>query len=141
MNRDKDVAGMRMAAIAEAVTDDVMAATDEQILAEAVDEGVEPASVAEQMRSTTLARLRKIKRSRLEKARTIYQQEPKGPPAKVRPSLDEMRNRVMDLIRGGAGGDLSLAFRNGKELTNSDLEGLWDDLQELGLLDDDKPND
>jgi len=141
MNRDKDVAGMRMAAIAEAVTDDVMAATDEQILAEAVDEGVEPASVAEQMRSTTLARLRKIKRSRLEKARTIYQQEPKGPPAKVRPSLDEMRNRVMELIRGGAGGDLSLAFRNGKELTNSDLEGLWDDLQELGLLDDDKPND
>lgn len=141
MNRDKDVAGMRMAAIAEAVTDDVMAATDEQILAEAVDEGVEPASVAEQMRSTTLAKLRKIKRSRLEKARTVYQQESKGPPAKVRPSLDEMRNRVMELIRGGAGGDLSLAFRNGKELTNSDLEGLWDDLQELGLLDDDKPND
>lgn len=141
MNRDKDVAVRRMAAIAEAVMDDIMEATDEQILAEAAEEGIEPASVAEQMRSTTLARLRKIKRSRLEKARTAYQQEAKRQPIKVRPSLDEMRRRVMELIRGGAGKDLSLAFRKGKELTDSDLESLWDDLHELGLLDDGKPND
>ena len=47
----------------------------------------------------------------------------------------------MELIRGGAGGTLALAFRNGQELTDADLESLWDDLRELGLLDDGKPND
>lgn len=141
MNRDKYVAGKRMAAIAEAVMDDIMSATDEQILTEAAEEGAEPASVAERMRLTALAKLRQMKRSRLEKARTAYQQESKRPPAKARPSLDEMRRRAMELIRGGAGGDLSLAFRKGQELTDSDLESLWDDLQELGLLGDDKPND
>jgi hypothetical protein len=141
MNRDKDVAAKRMAALADAVVEDVLAATDEQILAESAEDGIDPAAVATRLRSAALAKLREAKRARLGKARENYQLAVQRPPPASRPSLDEMRRRAMELIRGGAGGNLALAFRNGKELTDADLESLWDDFQELGLLDDGKPND
>lgn len=141
MNRDQDVAGKRMAALAEAVTDDLMAAPDEQILAEAVEDGIDPAATAERMRSSALAKLREAKRAKLVKARETYLQSARRPAAVSRPSFEEMRRRAMELINGGAGGSLALAFRNGQELTDADLESLWDDLQELGLLDDGNPSD
>jgi len=141
VNHDKDVAGKRMAALAAALTDDVMAAPDEQILVESGEEGVDPAAAAARMRSSALAKLREAKRARLGKARETYQRAAQRPAPASRPSLADVRHRAMELIRGGAGGSLALAFRNGKELTDADLESLWDDFQELGLLDDGKPND
>jgi len=141
VNHDKDVAGKRMAALAAALTDDVMAAPDEQILVESAEDGVDPAAAAARMRSSALAKLREAKRARLGKARETYQRAAQRPAPASRPSLADVRHRAMELIRGGAGGSLALAFRNGKELTDADLESLWDDFQELGLLDDGKPND
>lgn len=141
MNRDKDVAGKRMAALADAVADDVLSIPDEQILAESAEDGVDPAAAAARMRSAALEKLREAKRARLAKARETYLQVAKRPAPAPRPSFEEMRRRAMELIRGGAGGSLALAFRNGKELTDADLESLWDDFQELGLLDDGKPKD
>ncbi|MBL0208781.1 MAG: hypothetical protein IPP84_12800 [Propionivibrio sp.] len=141
MNRNKDVAGKRMSALAEAVMDDVMATPDDQILAEFAEDGIDPAASAARMRSAALAKLRAAKRARLDKARETYQQATKRAAAPSRPPLEEMRRRAMELIRGGAGGTLALAFRNGQELTDADLESLWDDLRELGLFDDGKPND
>lgn len=141
MNRDKDVAGKRMASLADAVADDVMSAQDEQILAESVEDGIDPAAAATRMRSAALDKLREAKRIRLAKARETYLQAAKRPASASRPSFEEMRRRAMELIRGGAGGSLALAFRNGKEMTDADLESLWNDFQELGLVDDDKPND
>ncbi len=141
MNRDKDVAGMRMAALTEAVMDDVLATPDDQILSESAEDGIDPAATAARMRTTALAKLREAKRARLAKARETYKQAAQRTAPTSRPSLEEMRRRAMELIRGGAGGTLALAFRNGQKLTDADLESLWDDLQELGLLDDGKPND
>jgi hypothetical protein len=141
MNRDKNVAGKRMTALADALTDDVMNAPDEQILAESAEDGVDPAAAAARMRSAALEKIRVAKRARLAKARETYAQAAKRPASAPRPPLEEMRRRAMELIRGGASGSLALSFRNGKELTDTDLEGLWDDLQELGLIDDEKPND
>jgi len=141
MNRDKNVAGKRMAALAEAITDDLSVVPDEQILAESAEDGIDPAAAAARMRSSALAKLREAKRARLKRARETYQRAVKRAAPAIRPSLEEMRRRTMELIRGGAGGSLALAFRNGKELTDADLESLWDDFQELGLLDDGKPND
>jgi len=141
MNRYKDEAGNKMAALTEAIMDDILAASDEQILAEYVEDGVDPAAATARMRSSALVKLREAKRTRLEIARETYLQAANRPAPSSRPPLEEMRRRAMELIRGGAGGNLALAFRNGKELTDADLESLWDDFQELGLLDDGKPND
>ena len=141
MNRDKNVAGKRMAALVEAIMDDIMTTPDDQILAEFAEDGIDPAASAARMRSAVLAKLRAAKRARLDKARETYQQMAQRTASTSRPSLEEMRRRAMELIRGGAGGTLALAFRNGQELTDADLESLWDDLRELGLLDDGKPND
>ena len=141
MNRYKDEAGNKMAALTEAIMDDILAASDEQILAEYVEDGVDPAAATARMRSSALVKLREAKRTRLEIARETYLQAANRPAPSSRPPLEEMRRRAMELIRGGAGGNLALAFRNGNELTDADLESLWDDFQELGLLDDGKPND
>ena len=140
MSRYKDEAGKKMGAVAEAGMDDILAASDEQNLAESVEDGVDPAAAATRMRSSALAKLREAKRTRLIKARETYLRTANRPAPSSRPPREEMRRRVMELIRRGAGRNLALAFRNGQELTDADLESLWDDFQELGLLDDDKQN-
>ena len=58
MNRYKDEAGNKMAALTEAIMDDILAASDEQILAEYVEDGVDPAAATARMRSSALVKLR-----------------------------------------------------------------------------------
>jgi hypothetical protein len=139
MSREKDVAGTQMAAIAEMIMNDVLATSDEAILAEAVEDGLDPAAKASELRSSALARIRQAKRERLTRARESYEKKSQALTASTRPPLTEIKRRIQRAIQGGGANGLSLAFRNGQTLSDSDWEGLWDDMEEMGLLDDGKP--
>jgi DNA anti-recombination protein RmuC len=141
MSREKDVAGTQMAAIAEMIMNDVLATSDEAILAEAVEDGLDPAAKASELRSSALARIRQAKRERLTRARESYEKKSQVLTASTRPPLTEIKRRIQRAIQDGVANRLSLAFRNGQTLSDSDWEGLWDDMEEMGILDDGEPRD
>jgi DNA anti-recombination protein RmuC len=141
MSREKDVAGTQMAAIAEMIMNDVLATSDEAILAEAVEDGLDPAAKASELRSSALARIRQAKRERLTRARESYEKKSQVLTASTRPPLTEIKRRIQRAIQDGVANRLSLAFRNGQTLSDSDWEGLWDDMKEMGILDDGEPRD
>jgi len=139
MSREKDVTGTQMAAIAEMIMNDVLATSDEAILAEAVEDGLDPAAKASELRSSALARIRQAKRERLTRARESYEKKSQVLTASTRPPLTEIKRRIQRAIQDGVANRLSLAFRNGQTLSDSDWEGLWDDMEEMGILDDGEP--
>jgi len=141
MSREKDVTGTQMAAIAEMIMNDVLATSDEAILAEAVEDGLDPAAKASELRSSALARIRQAKRERLTRARESYEKKSQVLTASTRPPLTEIKRRIQRAIQDGVANRLSLAFRNGQTLSDSDWEGLWDDMEEMGILDDGEPRD
>lgn len=138
---DKKVGvGRRMAAIAELAKEDLLLTSDEAILAEAVEDGVDPASKAAELRVSALAKIRLAKRERLARARESYGRAGTVANAsKSRPSIEEIKRLVQRVIQNGAANGLAVAFRKGEKLSNSDWEGLWDDMTEMGLIDDGKP--
>jgi DNA anti-recombination protein RmuC len=141
MSREKDVAGTQMAVIAEMIMNDVLATSDEAILAETVEDGLDPAAKASELRSSALARIRQAKRERLTRARESYEKKSQVLTASTRPPLTEIKRRIQRAIQDGVANRLSLAFRNGQTLSDSDWEGLWDDMEEMGILDDGEPRD
>lgn len=129
----------RMRAIERAMAEDILAMSDEEILAEAKSEGVDTAAKAQELRTSALAMVNAAKRRRLEAARDRLEREAKGfnPPAK-RPPIEEIKRRFQEILKGGGANGLAIAFRNGQQQSEDDWETLWDDLVELGLA---KPNE
>jgi hypothetical protein len=134
------VAFAKMRAIERAMEEDILAMSDEDILAEAKEGGVDPAAKAQELRSSALAMVRAAKRRKLEEARARLEGAGKGfnPPAK-RPSIEEIKQRFQEILQGGSANGLAIAFRNGQQQSEADWETLWDDLVELGLAMPDEP--
>lgn len=140
MNEAKGMgAGARMTALERLISEDLLAMSDEELLKEAIEEGVDPAAIAFELRSSALARINQAKRERLAAARRGYEASIKESQiAKARPSLDEIKHQIQALIRGGASNGLSLAFRKGEAMSDADWESLWDDMVESGLIGDER---
>lgn len=140
MNEAKGMgAGARMTALERLISEDLLAMSDEELLKEAIEDGVDPAAIAFELRSSALARINQAKRERLVAARRGYEASIKESQiAKARPSLDEIKHQIQALIRGGASNGLSLAFRKGEAMSDADWESLWDDMVESGLIGDER---
>lgn len=142
MTKSTVTVGTRMEAIANLTKEDLLSLSDEEILAEVLAEGIDPAQEADRLRSSALDKIRLAKRERLVQARSSYDRATSAPTtAKQRPPLEEIKKLVQLVIQGGAASGLQLAFRKGKKLSNSDWEGLWDDMIEMGLIDDGEPEE
>ena len=124
----------RMRAIERAMAEDILAMSDEEILAEARGDGVDTAAKAQELRASALAMVNAAKRRRLEAARARLEGEAQGfkTPAK-RPPIEEIKRRLQAILQGGGANGLAIAFRNGQQQSEADWETLWDDLVELGL--------
>lgn len=141
MENGNGVAG-QWAAIEAFIVEDIFGASDEDILAEAIEDGIDPAAKAAELRAKALSTLREAKRGRLAMEREAYEKDKSSPPpSKARPPIEEIKSLVQRLISSGAPNGLSLAFRKGQKLSDSDWEGLWDDMIEKGLIDDGSPGD
>jgi hypothetical protein len=129
--------------LADAFVDDILQASDEEILAEFVESHGDPAKNATDLRAlfekTVLAtnkRRLKAAQARIAASRTL---------AKVTPvpaiNIAEARQRLRRILASGtADVKLTLAARKEDELSDSDVLGMLEDLQELGAIppDDDK---
>lgn len=139
MTRNRMGMSAQMAAIADLIKNDILSTPDEEILAESIEDGIDPGKKATELRESALAKIRSSKRERLAKARVIYDQTGSISKAvKPRPSIEEIKKLVQSLIQNGTANGLALAFRKGEKLSDSDWEGLWDDMTEMGLIDDGK---
>jgi hypothetical protein len=128
-----------MTALERLISEDLLAMSDEELLKEAIEDGVDPAAIAFELRSSALVRINQAKRERLAAARRGYEASIKESQiAKARPSLDEIKLQIQALIRGGASNGLSLAFRKGEAMSDVDWESLWDDMVESGLIGDER---
>lgn len=120
------------------IGEDILFASDEEILAEAIEDGIDPVTKASELRESALAKFRQAKRERLASARAGYEAARQtAPKAKSRPPVAEIIRRIQEIIKAGSTSELSLAFRKGQKMSDSDWEGLWDDLVEKRLIDDD----
>lgn len=134
--------GEQFAIIGKMMAEDILAASDEEILSEAREDGIDPTTKASELRVMALAKIKQAKRERLALDRQGYEKAKQAPQqSKARPPLEEIKRLVQGLIQSGASTGLSLAFRKGQSLSDSDWEGLWDDMVEKGLIDDGKQGD
>lgn len=130
-------AGTRMAALERLISEELLTMSDEDLLKEAIEDGVDPAAKAFELRSSALAKINQAKREKLAAARRGYEASIKESQiAKARPPLEEIKRQIQALIRGSASNGLSLAFRKGETMSDADWESLWDDMVESALIGD-----
>lgn len=128
--------------LANALTDDILNASDEDILAELQDAGGDPAKNADDMRAlfekTVL--LANKKRLSAAKAGAASVREVFAPPVSSAVDIGAARARLRKIIETPGGAHkVTLAARKESEMSDSDVIGMLDDLVELGILS--RPND
>lgn len=129
-----------MSALQQLALEDLMAMDDSQILAEASEAGEDieatSSSLKMMLRESVAAELR----SRLSDARQeIAQHRQTTASISPLPALDEIKRRVREAFKAEPA--LGLAYRDGKEQTESDWQSLYEDLIELGAIAPDQNSD
>lgn len=122
--------------IAEAFEADVDALTDEQIITEAKEDGVDTASLARDFRSNAMALVAEAKRQKLALARQRLAESQKNRPDRstARPALETIKRRIQQVLAINPG--LAVAFRDGRSISDDDWLSLWDDFVETGAIKD-----
>ncbi|MEW7850522.1 hypothetical protein AB2N08_17670 [Massilia aurea] len=123
--------------IAKAFEADLDALTDEQIMAEAREDGIDTAKLARDFRSSAMTLVASAKRQRLTQARQRLadSQNNRRDRSALRPSLEVIKKRIQDILAINPG--LAVAFRDGRSISDSDWLSLWDDFIETGAIKDD----
>lgn len=126
--------------IAEALSDEVDALTDEQVMQEAKEDGIDTAKLANDFRSNAMQLIAQAKRQRLALARQRLADSQQGRVAqpRSRPGLELIKQRIQAVL--AVKPNLAVAFRDGKKLSDDDWLSLWDDFIEMGAIkDNDEP--
>ncbi len=127
-----EIASLRAAAL-----DDLMATTDAELHQEALEDGEDLDAIATQVKFAMREAAAGGLHQHMARAKTRMR-----PPAAarsvpaIRPSIDRIKQIVQDLFQRER--SLGLAFRDGKQQTESDWQSLYDDLVAMGAI---KPND
>lgn len=110
---------------------DLDAASDENIRAEFVADGIDPdqlaASIAVSLDDVLAASLRQHAA-----AAKVAMQERATPKKSLRPALDRIKERIAQAF--AAEPQLATAFREGSRQSDADLETLYDDLVLMGKI-------
>lgn len=122
--------------IAEAFKADVDALTDEQVLAEAREDGLDTAKLARDFRSNAMTLIAEAKRQKLALARQrlAESQQNRSARSAPRPSLETIKKRIQEVL--GVNPGLAVAFRDGRSISDDDWLTLWDDFVETGAIKD-----
>lgn len=123
--------------IAEALSDEVDALTDEQIMQEAKEDGLDTAKLANDFRSNAMQLIAQAKRQKLASARQRLAVSKQGRlvQPRSRPGLELIKQRIQAVL--SVKPNLAVAFRDGKKLSDDDWLSLWDDFIEMGAIKDD----
>lgn len=126
--------------LADALVEDVLSATDEEILQDATEDYAEPAQ--EVRHAKTIFERARIAagKKRLKTAQESVHQEKQLRRKVVSMDGAAARRKLESILREHpeAGSEFTLAARKGQELSDSDVLGMLEDLRELGVY---KPED
>jgi len=134
-----------LARLADAFVDDILQASDEEVLAEFTESHGDAAKNAADMRALFEKTVLAANKRRLKAAQAGVAVN-RSRPSSVTPAINiaEARQRLRHILTSGTPGvKLTLAARNEDELSDADVLGTLEDLRELGVLppDDDKGGD
>ena len=123
------------------VSESVAEASDEDILEDVVQEGMEPGEIAENLRKRMLETVKAFRQSKLHAARKAYKEEIAAlEQSRVQlPSTPAARRSLFHAViahDADLRGRLTVQFRDLDELSDSDIESCLRQLRHLGVLDD-----
>lgn len=125
---------LKLDRFAQALSEDVDGLSDEQVLQEAKEDGIDTAKVAAEFRASALSMIAQIKRRRLLQARAALEksQQSAASAVRTRPTLSIIKARIQEIL--AIKPSLAIAFRDGKEMSDDDWLSLWDDFVETGAV-------
>ena len=123
----------------------LLEASDEEILHEARDEGDDVEALASEVSGVIIKSIKKQNKRKLQKAREGYQQAVKfrQSGAEIIPHDAKERRVLLDRLITSPHNiptEITVAFREGQNLSDEDVKSLLEDLAELGLLNDGDDN-
>jgi hypothetical protein len=122
--------------LADFLVEDVLDASDEDILAEAREAGVDPESDAARLRALFERTVLEANKRRLAAAKAAVQATRNTrPPESTVFDIEEARRRLRAAIeQRGVAAQVTMAARKESELSDEDVLSLVRDLEELGVL-------
>lgn len=123
--------------LADALVEDILNVSDEDILAEFAEQGGDARQHAEKMRSLFEATMLVTNKRRMAAAKAGVAATRRASHQPPPPTVDiaEARARLRTLVeRSSAPSNLTLAARKEEELSNADILGMLEDLAELGIV-------
>lgn len=136
MSSVKRTSADKFKALRKAVADEILSMTDEEILMDARDQGLDPEDIALTMKSKALDMIATVRKQKLKQIRENLNSSQtktiKRPTVFL--GIEEKKKKILALF-DKPNTTISLAFRNGER--QSDWESLWDDLVEMGLIEED----
>lgn len=125
--------------IIENLIDSVVGLSDEELLEEIKEEGLDPDNVANHTRSILLGAFKNYEQRNLRVARQHLEQSQKAKERKQRSNVVPKRHEdripwLQNYVRQHPG--ITAQFRDFKEMSPEDMESCLDQLEELGLLGD-----
>lgn len=138
MSRPTDNGPKSMPRIADLMSEDIMNASDDEVLSEFIEDGGDPEKLAAELRQLFDATALKLNKGKLAaaKAGAATNRQTFGLRSASNPTEARRRLRLI-LSRTGVPAELTLAARNESELSDADVLGILDDLKELGFLPED----
>jgi hypothetical protein len=127
--------------LADALVDDILCASDEEILAEFQEAHGDPDRHAAEMRHLFEKTVIAANKRRLAAAKAGAAASRRGGGASATPiDIAQARRRLRAVLEAPNGPKVTLAARKESELTDADILGMVEDLRELGVIppDDDK---
>ena len=118
-----------LAALRRLALEDVLLASEADLREQAEEEGLDLNELAEKIRSSMREAAASVLREQLVKDRTL---ESTQRPASKRPSLERIKEAIREVFAREP--ELRVAFRDGRQQSQSDWESLYDDLVRLGAL-------
>lgn len=118
-----------LAALRRLALEDVLQASEADLREQAQEEGLDFNELAEKIRSSMREAAASVLREQFVKDRTPASTQR---PASKRPSLERIKEAIREVFAREP--ELRVAFRDGRQQSQSDWESLYDDLVRLGAL-------
>ena len=137
MTRNRKDDREALARLAAMLADDLLDSSDEEFVAELLEEGRNPTQEAEAMRAMIERAARGWGKARLAAAKAqIAVARPGASQKQAPPDTRDARRKLAALLAQDSARGLSMAARNESEMSDDDVFGMLADLEELGIADE-----
>ena len=129
----------KLRALLDAVEEDILRASDEEIIEDTKTAREDPEASAQHVQSLIQSGIKRQRQKKLRAAREGYNRSAARQQRSTSPLPDDSAERraLLDGILASHGNvprEITMAFREGKHMSDDDVASILDDLVELGIL-------